>query len=442
MPSFAQTLAVLCSAMAVVSAGPAADRLQRRQATDVSVQQVSNLAKHQLNPSVELFQAYKKHKMPVPPELAAYVNGVGQRGAHVRARGLQAHSDATPHNGGQVWLTTIHVGTPPQKLRVVLDTQFSTSWLYSDLMSHYQQENHGVYRVSKSKTAKWTNYTTDVNYSDGAFSGTLSGPIYLDAFSFGKGRDAVKYNKQDFMAVSNTSRPDVNAFSGIDGVLGMGFSGFSPEDKSEMAEVSRSFFDNVKTLLSTPTMGIDMRHSRRGWVDLGVVLKERYVGELSYLPADKSNSFWNMTAAGYAIGNPADFQAQPIPGLPDTAITFLLVPDSICKPYYAKVKGSHYNSPLGGYVFPCSSELPDLFLKMGETNIRLPGSYVNYTTIQDDATGKPTGECFGGLQIAWNDILGDGTKINIFGSVIHQAAYVVYEDAPAGARIGWANKKL
>lgn len=396
------------------------------------------------DPSVELYEAYHKHSMHIPTELSTYVNNAARRKGHVRARGLKGTSDMTPHDDNNDWLTTIHVGTPPQKLRVVLDTQLSTSWLYSDLMSPFQQKHHTVYRSHKSKTAVSTNESTYVNYSDGQFSGTLQGPMYLDVFSFGKGCNAVEFNKQGFMAVQNTTRPDINGFSGIDGVLGMGFSGWDSDDKSWDAAVGRSFFDNVRPLLSTPTMGIDQRRSQPGWVDLGVVPKERYIGELSYVPVDKGpNYYWNITAAGYAIGNAADFQAQPLMGVADTAVTFLLVPDSICKPYYAKVKGSHYNTPLDGYVFPCDSELPDLFLRMGDLDIRIPGSYVNYSELANDDTGKPNGECFGSLQIAWNEFYNDGNKINIFGSLLHQAAYVVYEDdGKAGARMGWANKNL
>ncbi|KAL8393750.1 hypothetical protein RB595_003481 [Gaeumannomyces hyphopodioides] len=437
MPSITQALVVLCSAMAAVSASPAARRLEGRQKADASLAQVANPGLARRDPSVELFEAYTKYNMHVPRELAAYVEAAEERKANLRRRGLQGCADLKPHDGEKDWLTTIRVGSPPQTLHVVLDTDFSTTWFYSDLMPANQQRNHAVYSPSKSKTAAKIDFTNSVDYQDGQFSGTLAGGMFTDVVSFGNG---VEY-KQPFMAVNSTSRPDVNGFSGVDGVLGLGFSGYEGIADKEIAEVSKSFFENIKDRLSTPTMGFDQRHKKSGWVDLGVVPKGRYVGELSYLPVDKSNFYWNMTAAGYAIGSAADFKAEPLTGVADTAITFLLLPDSICKPYYASVKGSHYNSPLGGYVFPCDAKLPDLFVKMGETMIKVPGSYFNYTDLTDD-NGKATGECFGGLQIAWMEFFGDGNKINIFGTMIHKAAYVVYEDGKAGTRIGWANKKL
>ncbi|KAL8400880.1 hypothetical protein RB594_001054 [Gaeumannomyces avenae] len=439
MPSITQTLVVLCSAVAAVSASPVAARsLEGRQTADASLTQVISPGTARRDPSVELFEAYTKYGMHVPRELAAYVEASKRReAADLRGRGLQGSADLEPHDGDNNWLTTIKVGSPPQTLRVVLDTNVGTSWLYSDLMPAEQQRNHDVYRPSKSNTTSKIDLSYSVNYQDGQFSGKLSGGMVADVISLGNGIE----HKQPFMAVNKTSRPDVNGFSGVDGVLGLGFSGWEHIADKRIAEAARSFFENIKGKLSAPVMGFDQRHKKSGWVDLGVVPKERYVGELSYLPVDRSNLFWNMTASGYAIGSADNFKAEPLPGVADTAITFLLLPDSICKPYYAQVKGSYYDSPLGGYAFPCDSELPDLFVRMGQTDIRVPGSYVNYTTITDD-DDKPNGRCFGGLQIAWMDFLGDGTKINIFGTVIHKAAYVVYEDAQAGPRIGWANKQL
>ncbi|KAL8337732.1 hypothetical protein RB598_006564 [Gaeumannomyces tritici] len=442
MPSITQALVVLCSAVAAVSASPvAALSPEGGQTADASLAQVISPGVARRDPSVELFEAYTKHGMHVPRELAAYVEASKRReaaaAANLRGRGLRGGANLKPHDGEKDWLTTIKVGSPPQTLHVVLDTYSSTSWIYSDLMPAEQQRNHGVYRPSKSKTASKMDLEYSIEYQDGQFSGTLSGGMVADVISLG---NCIEH-KQPFMAVNKTSRPDVGGFSGVDGVLALGFSGWEDIADKSIADASRSFFENIKGNLSAPVMGFDQRHKKSGWVDLGVVPKERYVGELSYLPVDSSNLSWNMTASGYAIGSADNFKAEPLLGVADTATTFLLLPDSICKPYYAQVKGSYYDSPQGGYAFPCDSKLPDFFVRMGQTDIRVPGSYIKYSALTDD-DGKRNGKCFGGLQIAWMDFLGDGTKINVFGTTIHKAAYVVYEDAQAGPRIGWANKKL
>lgn len=438
MPSLTQTLAILAWAMAVASASPAADRLDRRQTADFSVDQVANPNRVDPDGPLDLYAAYSKFNMHIPSALKEYAHNAMQRKAKVLARGMHGTADAIPYMGVSAeWVTRMRVGTPAQTLHVTLDAGSARSWLLSDLLPASQQKSNRVYSPSKSKTAKKTGQPDSIDFADGQFSGTLSGEVYVDAISLDK---CLGYDKQAFIAVNHTTRPNVNGMD-VDGVLALGFSGWQEETDPKKVPLDKTFFENIKDRLSRPAFGVDLRKHKPGAFHFGFIPENKYIGQLSYLPADTSNYVWNITAAGYAIGNAKNFTAQPLPGIADTITTFLLLPDSICKPYYAQVQGSHYNVQLGGYVFPCGSNLPDLSLKMGDNMIAVPGQYFNYTTVTDD-NNKPNGECFGSLQIAWMDFVGDGTKTNIFGAMIHQAAYVVYDDRKEGPRVGWANKKL
>ncbi|KAG8411663.1 hypothetical protein J3459_016327 [Metarhizium acridum] len=83
---------------------------------------------------------------------------------------------------------------------------------------------------------------------------------------------------------------------------------------------------------------------------------------------------------------------------------------------------------MGGYVFDCSSELPDFSFGVGQAKITIPGSIINYAPTQEGGS-----TCYGGIQ-------GSGQiGQNIFGDIALKAALVVFD--AGNNRLGWAPKK-
>jgi aspergillopepsin I len=148
---------------------------------------------------------------------------------------------------------------------------------------------------------------------------------------------------------------------------------------------------------------------------------------LSYTPVDSSKGFWTFTAKSYAIGSTTTKTA--ISGIADTGTTLLLLPATVVTSYYKKVTGATNNKQAGGYTFPCSATLPSFSFTAGTTVITIPGSFINFASLDDGSNN-----CFGGIQS------NAGIGFSIFGDIALKAAFVVFDGGKT--QLGWANKKL
>lgn len=142
---------------------------------------------------------------------------------------------------------------------------------------------------------------------------------------------------------------------------------------------------------------------------------------------DTSQGFWEFTASGYKIGSTAS--STKLDGIADTGTTLLMLPDSVVKAYYKGVSGAQDSSSLGGYVFPCDSDLPDFAFTVEGTDVVVHGDLINYAQASEDDPDT----CFGGLQSS------SGIGINIFGDVALKASYVVFSGG-ATPQLGFATK--
>lgn len=86
----------------------------------------------------------------------------------------------------------------------------------------------------------------------------------------------------------------------------------------------------------------------------------------------------------------------------------------VVKAYYAQVTGSSDSSADGGWVFPCTSTLPDLSLEIGGAYHTVPGEYMNYAPVNSKT-------CFGGLQSS--AAIGE----NILGDVFLKSQFIVWD---------------
>lgn len=115
-------------------------------------------------------------------------------------------------------------------------------------------------------------------------------------------------------------------------------------------------------------------------------------------------------------------------GIADTGTTLLLLPEKIVASYYAKVAGAAFSPESDGYIFPCTSKLPDFSFGVGQGMITIPGAYLAVEPSLDDST------CYGGIQ--------RDTEIGfpIFGDMALKCAFVVFDYG--NSRLGFAKKPL
>lgn len=116
-----------------------------------------------------------------------------------------------------------------------------------------------------------------------------------------------------------------------------------------------------------------------------------------------------------------------ITGIADTGTTLLMLPEEVVAAYYAQVDGAQDSEQEGGYVFSCDATLPDFTFAVGDGQITIPGSYINWAPVDSANTS-----CYGGLQ-SDADI-----GISIFGDIALKAAFVVFDGG--NKRLGWAAK--
>lgn len=123
----------------------------------------------------------------------------------------------------------------------------------------------------------------------------------------------------------------------------------------------------------------------------------------------------------------ASLTSASITGIADTGTTLLMLPDEVVSAYYSQVSGAEDSEQEGGYVFSCDATLPDFTFAVGDGQITVPGSYINWAPVD---TSNQT--CYGGLQ-SDADI-----GISIFGDIALKAAFVVFDGG--AKRLGWAAK--
>lgn len=136
-----------------------------------------------------------------------------------------------------------------------------------------------------------------------------------------------------------------------------------------------------------------------------------------------------FTSPAYAVGS-GTLDSTSITGIADTGTTLLLVPSSVVTAYYKQIRNARYDSSQAGYVFPCSASLPSFTYAVGNSQIVIPGKYINFAPVDSAGTS-----CFGGIQ---SD---EGIGFSIFGDVALKAAFVVF-DGSQSPRLGFASKVL
>lgn len=166
-----------------------------------------------------------------------------------------------------------------------------------------------------------------------------------------------------------------------------------------------------------------------GRYNFGYIDPSAHTGNITYVPVDSSEGYWEWTSSGYAVGSAA-FNRTAIKAIADTGTSLLLLPSSVASAYYAKASGAGYDSSQGGWVLPCSGTPPDFTFGVGDdgATITVPGRYIQYAP-----TDSSERTCFGGIQ--------DDAEIQltIFGDVALKAAFVVFD---GDHRLGWAPKPL
>ena len=290
-------------------------------------------------------------------------------------------------------------------------------WVFSSELPANEQTGHNIYNPANSPTsAVDTGETWSISYGDGS---SASGDVYTDTVNVG-GTSVTGQAVELAKTISSEFAQDQS-----DGLLGLAFSSINTVTPNQV----QTFFANAESSLDSPLFTANLKKGEPGSYNFGYIDSSEYTGDITYTAVDNSQGFWGFTSSGYTVGSGAAV-SESIPAIADTGTSLLLLPDDLVSAYYAQVSGSSNSQTDGGYIFSCSTTLPDLTLQIEGYAAVVPGSYMNY------APASESGSCFGGLQS------NDGIGQSIFGDVFLKAQFVVFDDASGGPQLGFAAKDL
>lgn len=321
---------------------------------------------------------------------------------------------ASPEAYDSSYLCPVSVGSPAQVLNLDFDTGSSDLWVFSSLLPSSEQTGHSTYTPSNSTTSQsQSGETWDISYGDGSGA---SGVVYSDKVVIG-GVTATSQSVEAATSVSSTFTSNTDN----DGLVGLAFDNINTCSPA----VCKTFMDNVSPTLPKSLFTSSLKYHAAGSYDFGYIDTNKYTGTIGYTTISTANGFWEFPVTGYQVGSGTAVSVN-YDSIADTGTTLLYMHQAVLTAYYAKVSGAMNYSPAGGYIFPCSSTLPSLSIKIGSTYRTIPGTYLNYAPYG-------SGYCFGGLQSS------AGIGFDILGDIFLKSQFVVWNYG--GKQIGFASQK-
>jgi hypothetical protein len=338
----------------------------------------------------ELVKAYQKYRMPVPQDLLDSLEDLTEDG--VEAENLQAGASdtfgfkkvdatsqaantavgvvsATPRNEGIEFISPIQIGG--QTINVALDSGSADLWVFSTQLPARSRVGHQAYNPSLSQTFKtMPGAKFSIVYGDGT---SASGTVGTDTVDVG---GAIVTNQAVQMATSVS--PAFVQDTNLSGLLGLGFSQLSTVKPTKQ----KTFFENVMPSLAQPLFTADLPKNGVGAYEFGRIDDTKYVGRLSWIPADTSKGFWQVSTTGFRVGN-GQTKLPVAQVIVDTGTTLMLVSKEFSDGYYSHVPGALRTA--GGMAFPCNATLPDILLDVGGVyTARIRGSDINFGPLKGD----------------------------------------------------------
>jgi Eukaryotic aspartyl protease. len=174
------------------------------------------------------------------------------------------------------------------------------------------------------------------------------------------------------------------------GLVGFAFSTLNTVQPKQQ----KTFFDNVAADLDEPVLTALLKSgSNSGQYELGTIDKSLFTGTMANISIDTTNGFWQFNSAQFAVGsgNLKTISSAPI-AIADTGTTLMLVADEVATAYYSQVSGAQLSNTIGGYIFPCNADLPDISIAVGDNDLAtVPSSVLNFEEVGTNTTSGESG---------------------------------------------------
>lgn len=236
--------------------------------------------------------------------------------------------------------------------------------MFSTELPASEQSGHNLYNPATSGTLV-SDETWGISYGDGS---SASGNVYMDKVVVG----GTTVTSQAVEA-GETISAEFQSDAASDGLLGLAFDSINTASPNQVA----TFFQNAIPTLAAPIFTANLKKGKPGNYNFGYIDSSEHTGSITYVAVNTANGFWEFTGNGYAVGS-GKFVSSSIDAIADTGTTLLYLPAAVVKAYYAKVSGATDSTSQGGYIFPCSANLPSITLGIGSYRAVVPGTYINY----------------------------------------------------------------
>ncbi|KKZ60468.1 aspergillopepsin I [[Emmonsia] crescens] len=316
-----------------------------------------------------------------------------------------------PAQNDVLYLAPVTIGG--QEFVMNFDTGSSDTWVFNTKLDPSVSAGHAVFDPAKSSTFQLLEGSTfNITYGDSSFA---RGGVGKDTIDIG----GATVRNQGF-GLPNEISESFRADEASDGLVGLGFTTIN----TMRPEQQTTFLENIAPDLQEPVFTAQLKAQAPGSYEFGTVDKTKFSGNMVDIPVDNSRGFWEIKSTMFMVGNDASVSTISkgvATAIADTGTTLMLVNREIVDSYYAKVEGAQMSVAAGGFIYPCSSTLPDLWVSLGDTHLaRIPGSLVNFATVGTDTTTN-TKLCFGGIQS------NQGSGLQIWGDIFFKAVFVAFD---------------
>ncbi|KAJ5811622.1 hypothetical protein N7474_007923 [Penicillium riverlandense] len=325
---------------------------------------------------------------------------------------------ATLVQGGSEYVSPVVIGG--QTFNMDFDTGSSTMWVMNKNTTQIQS-GRKVYAPDQSENFELLPNCsfTDVYGDDSSNYGAVG----KDTVSIG----GLSVTDQVFGLPTEVS-PQFKDDPSSDGLVGLAFESINTIQPGR----HKTFFDNVEPQLEEPVLTALLREDGVSEYEFGKIDHSKYTGTLANISVDSSRGYWEFNVGTFKAGDVELSNSATTKAIADTGTSLLLASPDIVSAYYQQVRGSWFTNSGYGYVFPCTADLPDLHVTLGDNfPVTVPGAMFNYSPAPfTTSAGEPV--CVGGLQVST-------AGFQIFGDLFLRNFYVVFDKR--GPSLGFASPK-
>ncbi|KAK5989092.1 putative aspartic-type endopeptidase OPSB [Cladobotryum mycophilum] len=334
--------------------------------------------------------------------------------------------DVTVDNLQTLYFLNASIGTPPQQVRLHVDTGSSDLWVNSPASSFCSTGRRnpcaysGTYKANSSSTYSYLNSVFNITYADNS---AAAGDYVTDKVSIA-GADLTKLQ----FGIGYVSSSDQN-------IAGIGYTanevqanraGLKPYNNLPAALVAQGFISS-----NAYSLWLDDLQSNTGRLLFGGVDTTRFHGNLVTLPVQKTGNVFSafyVTMTGLSVGSTSLADNQALAVLLDSGTSLTYLPNNLVASIYKQVNATYQPTQSVGFI-PCSASKSNVSLTFRFSNpasITVPMSelvlQIGGTTNQEEGVDIPGGEpmCLFGIAPS-------GGSTIVLGDTFMRSAYIVYD---------------